>query len=505
MTDRNKITASPAFVCITVYLAMLLTGCMYRTNLGEFTNNSDVGQIKLKGSAKFDTVRQQYKVTGSGANMWEGTDAFHFLWKELEGDLALTADTALLGTGNNEHRKAGPIIRQSLSADSPYVDAVVHGNGLICMQYRKAYGADTAEIKSPLLAPATIRLERTGDVCTLSAAKEGALFQPVGSVSVKMYDNVYAGFAVCSHDDTQKETAVFSNVTLENPGVIDMQDRAIESTLEIVSIETGQRRIVHRARELFEAPNWSRDGQYLLFNSKGKLFTIDIDGSKRKLLDSGPADRCNNDHGFSPDGGLIAFSHAPENKSLIYVMPAKGGKPRLVTKLGPSYWHGWSPDEKTLAYCAERNAQYDIYTIPVEGGEETRLTNTPGLDDGPDYSLDGKYIFFNSERTGIMKIWRMNADGSEQTQITFDESHADWFPHPSPDGKWLVFLSYDKSIKGHPPNKDVALRITPLTGGKPEILARLFGGQGTINVTSWSPDSKNVAFVSYRLVGPEKK
>ena len=186
-------------------------------------------------------------------------------------------------------------------------------------------------------------------------------------------------------------------------------------------------------------------------------------------------------------------------------MDASGGQGRLVTKLGPSYWHGLSADGQTLAYCAERNGQYDIYTIPVEGGRETRLTNAPGLDDGPDYSYDGKYIFFNSERTGLMKIWRMNADGTEQTQMTLDENYADWFPHPSPDGKWLVFLSYDKTVKGHPPNKDVELRIMPMGGGEPKTLAVLFGGQGTINVPSWSPDSRNVAFVSYRLVGPEKK
>lgn len=314
-----------------------------------------------------------------------------------------------------------------------------------------------------------------------------------------------AVLAGCAYDNTQIETAVFSNVTLENPGVIDMQDRVIESTLEIVSIETGQRQIVHRAREHFEAPNWSRDGQYLLFNSNGRLFTINIDGSERKSLDTGNANRCNNDHGFSPDGGLVAFSHSPEDKSLIYVIPAEGGQGRFVTELGPSYWHGWSPDGETLTYCAERNGQYDVYTIPVEGGQEIRLTNAPGLDDGPDYSPDGKYIFFNSERTGLMKIWRMNADGTEQTQATFDDKYADWFPHPSPDGKWLVFLSYDKSVKGHPPNKDVELRIMPLAGGEPKTLTTLFGGQGTINVPSWSPDSKNVAFVSYRLVRPEKK
>jgi TolB protein len=276
------------------------------------------------------------------------------------------------------------------------------------------------------------------------------------------------------------------------------QSVPVESTLEIVSIETGERTVVYRAREHFEAPNWSRDGQTLLFNSQGRLYTIPVAGGQPTLLDTGTAVRCNNDHGFSPDGRWLAISHSPEQASLIYVLPAAGGEPRLVTTKGPSYWHGWAPDGKTLAYCAERNGEYDIYTIPVEGGEETRLTTAPGLDDGPDYSPDGKYIYFNSERTGLMQIWRMRPDGSQQEQVTND-GQADWFPHPSPDGRWINFLSYDKDVKGHPPNKNVRLRLMP-AGGKPKVLVELFGGQGTINVPSWSPDSRRFAFVSYRLL-----
>jgi Tol biopolymer transport system component len=171
-----------------------------------------------------------------------------------------------------------------------------------------------------------------------------------------------------------------------------------------------------------------------------------------------------------------------------------------VTRRGPSYWHGWSPDGKTLTYCAERNDEYDVYTISIQGGPEIRLTTAPGLDDGPEYSPDGKYIYFNSVRTGAMKIWRMRPNGGQQKQITSDEEYADWFAHPSPDGKWLVFLSYDASVAGHPANEQVTLRLMPTRGGRPKILAHLFGGQGTINVPSWSPDSKHVAFVSYRLV-----
>ena len=191
----------------------------------------------------------------------------------------------------------------------------------------------------------------------------------------------------------------------------------------------------------------------------------------------------------------------------MYVVPIGGGRPRRVTKYFPSYWHGWSPDGKTLAFVGQRNGDFDIYTIPVTGGDETRLTTAPGLDDGPDYSPDGKYIYFNSERTGHMQIWRMHADGSAQEQITFDDFN-NWFPHISPDGKWMVFLTYGADVTGHPENKDVMLRLMPLdpksSDKKIAVLAKLFGGQGTINVPSWSPDSKQVAFVSYMLVPEEK-
>jgi Tol biopolymer transport system component len=277
------------------------------------------------------------------------------------------------------------------------------------------------------------------------------------------------------------------------------QPPRVESRLEILTIATGEREVVWSAPAHFEAPNWSRDGKSLLFNQGGRIFVLPLGDRTPRLLDTGTATRCNNDHGLSPDGAWLAISHAPERTSLIYVVPAVGGQPRLVTPNGPSYWHGWSPDGRTLAYCASRNGEYDIYTIPVEGGDERRITTAPGLDDGPDYAPDGR-IWFNSVRTGVMKIWRMDPDGANQTQMTRNEDYADWFPHPSPDGTQVVFLSYDRSVEGHPANKDVVLRMMPAGGGEPRVVARLFGGQGTINVPSWSPDGRRFAFVSYRLL-----
>jgi len=258
------------------------------------------------------------------------------------------------------------------------------------------------------------------------------------------------------------------------------------------------------APERIEAPNWTPDGKSLIFNSQGRLLRIPVTGGKPETIDTGFANRCNNDHGISPDGTMLAISdQSKDGKSRIYTLPIGGGTPKLITESGPSYWHGWSPDGKLLAYCAQRNGEFDVYTIPVAGGEEKRLTTAKGLDDGPEYSPDGKYIYFNSDRTGRMQIWRMLPDGSEQEQLTSDDLN-NWFPHISPDGRLMVFVTFEKDVVGHPQNKDVQLRIMTLADGKVRVLAKLFGGQGTINVPSWSPDSKRLAFVSYQLIPPEK-
>jgi TolB protein len=495
--------------CVAICFLALFTNISIAA-VGQFEGQGDVGDacdIGIPGSASFDSAKNEYAITASGYNMWFNRDAFYFLYNKVEGDLVMVADINFVGKGKVAHRKAGWIVRQTLDKDSPFIGAIVHGDGLIALQWRTTKGgqmSDDLEVMRTVKGFATIMLERHADTYTLSVAPDGKTFQVVGSVSLALPDPVYAGLVVCSHDANTAETAVFTNVKFEKQGVVNMNQRVLESTLETINIENGERKTVYAAREHFEAPNWTPDGKTLVFNSKGLIYTIPVEGGKPQLLDTGEAKKCNNDHGLSPDGKFLAVSsqHNPDGKSRIYVLPVTGGAARLVTPNAPSYWHGWSPDGKTLAYCAERNKEYDIYTIPVDGGEETRLTTAPGLDDGPEYSPDGKYIFFNSERTGQMKIWKMNADGSDQQQVTSDKDYADWFAHPSPDGKWLVFVSYDKSVKGHPANKDVVLRIMPFGGGKPKVLANLFGGQGTMNVPSWSPDSKRVAFVSYQLLPP---
>lgn len=289
--------------------------------------------------------------------------------------------------------------------------------------------------------------------------------------------------------------------TLKEPRKV--EERNVISILETVDITSGERRVLAEFDYLIEAPNWTTDGKRLIYNSRGLLYSFDLNSRESTKIDSGYSNQCNNDHVLSPDNSHVAVSHhtLEDGQSRIYVFPFAGGNPVLLTAMAPSYLHGWSPDGSTLSYCAERNGQYDIYTIPVEGGVETQLTDIPGLDDGPEYSPDGSNIWFNSTRSGLMQVWRMNADGSDQTQMTFDESN-NWFPHVSPDGDSIAYITYrkgDVAPNDHPANKDVEIRLMSSNGGQPRTLVSLFGGQGTINVNSWSPDSRELAFVSYRL------
>ncbi|MGO8927316.1 MAG: TolB family protein [Limisphaerales bacterium] len=476
-------------------------------DLGIFEAQGEVGKPGKPGSVVFDQKAHSYMLAGGGENMWFTNDAFHFVWKRVSGDFALQAAVEFLGSGGNAHRKACLMARQSLAPDSAYVDVAVHGDGLTSLQFRETPGGTTHEIQANVSRPARVGLEREGEVFFMTLPdgdKPSAKLSPGGAfVRLTFTDPLYIGLAVCAHDDRVLERARFSDAELQQKAALAGKEPVLHCTLETVPIASKDRRAIYHTLDHIEAPNWSRDGNHFLFNSGGRIYRLPVTGGKPELVDTGFAIKCNNDHGFSPDGMRLAISDQSKNgKSLIYVLPASGGTPRPITRLGPSYWHGWSPDAATLAYCAERNGEFDIYTIPATGGEEKRLTSAKGLDDGPDYSPDGKFIYFNSDRIGTMQIWRMKADGSDQQQVTFDEFN-NWFPHPSPDGKWLVFLSYDQEVTGHPANKPVRLRLMPVGGGPTQDLARLFGGQGTMNVPSWSPDSRQVAFVSYELIRAE--
>ena len=474
--------------------------------VGVFEGHADVGTVLHPGAAQYDAARRSYTVSGSGENMWFVSDAFQFVWKKVSGDVTIAADIAFPSPGGNAHRKAVLMVRQSLDADSVYADVARHGEGLTSIQFREEKGGTTHEVQSNISAPERLRLVKQGNYAYMLLAGEGD--EPrmaAGSPRFELRDPYYVGIGVCAHDKDAMEQAVFTNLELTSEAPKASRQPVLSSTLETIPVPGGDRRVVYATEGRIEAPNWTRDGAAIVYNSQGHLYRIPSAGGQPQKIDTGSATRINNDHGLSPDQKWMAISDQTQadHLSTIYIVPIGGGAPHRVTRNSPSYWHGWSPDGKTLAFTGQRNGDFDIYTIPAAGGDETRLTTAKGLDDGPEYSPDGKHIYFNSERTGHMQIWRMLADGSAQEQITSDEFN-NWFPHISPDGKWMAFLSYGNEVTGHPANKDVQIRLMALVDRKISVLAKLFGGQGTINVPSWSPDSQKVAFVSYQLLPAEE-
>jgi TolB protein len=471
-------------------------------SLGVFERQDDVGKVHKTGSATYDAEKQEYIIQGSGANMWLDHDEFHFVSRRLKGDFILTTRVQFTGPGVDAHRKIGWMVRSSLDSNSSHINATVHGDGLTSLQYRRSKGGLTEESKLSLKGADVIQLERKGDSYTMSAARFGGEFVTQQVADLSLGNEVYAGLYVCSHNENVIERAVFRDVRITVPAKPDFVPYRdyIGSNLEILDINSGNRKIVYRSPDSIQAPNWTPDGKALIYNSGGRLYRFDLARKTPVLIDTGFATSNNNDHVLSFDGRIIGISHhtkEDQNKSIIYTLPVQGGMPKRVTSRGPSYLHGWSPDGKFLIYTAERNGEYDIYRIPSKGGEELRLTSTKGLDDGPEYSPDGKYIYFNSVRSGTMQIWRMEQDGSRQEQVTNDE-YNNWFPHISADGKRMVFLSFSKDVdpSDHPFYKHVYIRLMPAAGGSPSVIAYVYGGQGTINVPSWSPDSKKVAFVS---------
>lgn len=487
--------------------ALVLLFSLAKTNaqqLGIFEGNTDVGENVKKGSATYIPATQQYVISGAGYNIWADHDEFQFVWKKMKGDFILHTRAEFVGPkGVEEHRKVGWMVRKTLDGKSPHVNAVVHGDGLTSLQFRRTDGAQTEEMKSSLTHANIIELERRGGVYTMRVAKYGEPFVTSELKDVDLGDDVYVGLFVGSHNADVLETGVFSNVRITVPaweGLVPYRDY-LGSRVELLEIATGNREIIYSSPKSLQAPNWTVDGKSLIYNSNGLMYTLDIASRKVAELNTGDVKNNNNDHVLSFDGKMLGLSSGVQKLggSIVYTVPVTGGTPKQITPKGPSYLHGWSPDGKTLLFTGQRNGEFDIYAVPSNGGKEVRLTDAKGLDDGSEYSPDGKYIYFNSNRTGEMRLWRMKPDGSEQQSITDGEYH-DWFPHISPDGKWIVFISFLKSeVKSddHPFYKHVYLRMMPVNDPKNiKVIAYVYGGQATINTPSWSPDSKRIAFVS---------
>jgi TolB protein len=478
-------------------------------SIGIFDGHSDVGTHVKPGSATYITETGQYVISGAGYNVWADHDEFQYVYKKIKGDFILYTRAEFLGTWVNYHRKVGWMVRQSLDGNSPHINAVEHGDGLTSLQWRPTAGAQTQEHKLKMTHANILQLERRGNQYIMRAAIYGDTFM-TDTLTLDLGDEVYVGLFVGSHNADVSETGVFSNVSITVPykGESNQQTQmTLGSNLQIVDVASGHLETVYKVPFSIQAPNWTPDGGSFIFNdAKGTLYNFDIATRSPMAIHTGVADHNNNDHVISFDGKMMVLSSFVKELggSIVYTMPIGGGQATQITPKGPSYAHGWSPDGKDLVFCGERNGEFDVYKIPAAGGKEIRLTDTKGLDDGPEYTPDGQYIYFNSVRSGLMQIWRMKPDGSQQEQITSD-NYDNWFAHISPDGKWIAYITFlpEETPAGiHPPYKHCYIRLLPLDGkGTPKVLAYIYGGQGSMNTPSWSPDSKKIAFISNTDMG----
>lgn len=506
-----------SLICIFFIAAMTEVLLSQSSKIGVFDTAVDVGNPKLIGSSLYDASKQEYTLKGAGYNIWFNRDEFHFLASRISGDFIVTADFEFPLAGKEAHRKFGWMVRETLQDDAAHITATTHGgDGLTVAQWRYMRGAYMRDPQDELFFPKrkarTIQLERKGKVYTMRIANWGEPLQSYGTVTMdNIGNNPYVGIFVGSHNADVLEEARIWNVRVDKPMPESFNFNGadtIGSRMETLDVFTGKRKIVYESNARFEAPNWMPDGKKLLFNSKGGIWTVPLTGNENPTrLNTGFADRNNNDHVISFDGKLLGISSSRQGMfgggSTIYVLPLSGGTPKLVTEKTPSYLHGWASNNKEVYFVARRdtarNSRYHVFKANIDNGVETQLTNHSfGHVDGPEGSPDGQWIYYNGSQSGTMQLWRMKPDGTGHEQLTFDQ-YNNWFPHISPDNKWIAYISFldDIDPTQHPGCKAVTLKLMPVSGGAPRTIAYLYGGQGTINTPSWSPDSKQISFVSY--------
>jgi TolB protein len=474
--------------------------------LGAFEHHQDVGDAKLAGNAVYTPTDQTYTLSSPGPNRGLALEQFHLAWKKITGDFIIQATVRFAGSGALPRRELGIMARDTLAGSSRYVAASVHGDTVTALQYRAADGAAAAQVAVSSFHPTEIQLTRTGNRFTLSSAVFGENYKSV-SHDMALADEVYVGAFVASGESGVAQ-GVFSNVRViipPGPGFKPYDDY-LGSHLEVMDVATGHRRILHSEPGSIQSPNWTPNDKLIYNSAAGVMYTYDIATGQTAELETGPRRQNNNDHVLSFDGKMLALSNftGEPSRSVAFILPVTGSSnPKQITSpdVGHTFLHGWSPDGKKLVFTGGRKGETgdyrNLWSVDIETKVETALTPPGTLDDGPEYTPDGKYIYFNSVRTGTMQIWRMRPDGSHPEQVTFDESN-DWFPHISPDGKWLVYIAFptDMNPWAHPFYKPCYIRLMPTAGGVPKTIGYIYGGQGSMNTPGWSPDSKRIAFVS---------
>ena len=488
----------------------------------------DIGTARVGQSAQVaGTARHADGVfTLQGTmDIWGVEDGFHFASQPVTGDVVLIARVVSMDNpGKVGHAKASLCIRESLDGGSRCVTQCITPGDGTQFTYREATGEKSVRVFPDAAAtkpsvpkgtfPCWLKLVRRGNDFSGYESLDGETWWLTGTIKLELKADAFIGITSSSHTKDTLTTSVFDHVKLGKPGAGAGMPRAKNriARLTTIGIDGSDKRVIYETRDGIEAPNWSPDGKWLVLNSHGALLRIPADGSGTpEKISIGDVKGVNNDHVLSPDGKTIYFSASQH----IYAVPFEGGQPRRVSNEHPAerqfkyFLHGVSPDEKTLAYAGveiengDPWGRIDLFTIPAAGGPDTRLTNTPAPDDGPEYSPDGEWIYFNSELNakipGHAQCYRMKPDGTGIEQLTHDE-RVNWFPHISPDGKWIVYISFPPGTVKHPADKDVILRRMKPDGSEQSDILAFNGGQGTINVNSWSPDSRHFAFVTYEVL-----
>ncbi|PRX43241.1 TolB family protein [Salegentibacter salegens] len=495
-------------------LVFLISGIPYETqihkgfdsaqwDLGVFENEVTIGGTNPIGELDYNSDLQEYSFVFSQDAEPGGSNPFHYLYKSIQGNFILRTQLSFEDDAGSESN-AGWIIRDNLGPKSAEVIAQVKNSGTASLRSNTIEGLKSEEV--PISQVSVLQLERRGNVYYFSSAEWGDPFTTVKIENENLRSEVFAGLFFKPGSKEASGKVIVSNVRIIKPAGPDFEQyqEYLGSNLEILNVETGKRKILYNSAHSIQAPNWVNKDKDLIYNSNGYLYRYDLKSEKVEQIETGFATNNNNDHVFSFDESILGISHhnhEDDGASSLYIMdPAGDTLPQKITRdgVGASYLHGISPDNKRLIFTGDRKGKMDIYSIDIDTKKETQLTDTEYLDDGSEYSPDGKYIYFNSNRNGKMHLWRMKPDGSEQEQLTFDPKHNDWFPHVSPDGKWIAFISFPPEIDSgdHPFYQRCLLRLMPVDGGEPKVIAYIYGGQGSINVPSWSSDSKHIAFVT---------